>query len=220
MSEPFARIRSALDERLRFARRRADRCSSSRRRACWRFSLYVGTLTKPIADDAQHASQRALAYQREDRTIMPNMQRRCRARSAARALTFAFTTTNASPASRSARGNASTGRFTRTIAAALRASPAVVRLPGGTIVVAPDFAASGASCSRYLAFVLPIGALAVLAAWLIGRAITRRAIAPLQEVAAALRRIAAGDFRAGAVAVGRERLARAHRARTTKSRIA
>ena len=47
---------------------------------------------------------------------------------------------------------------------------------------------------RYLAFVLPIGALAVIAAWLIGRTITRRAIAPLQAVASALRRIAAGDF--------------------------
>ncbi len=65
---------------------------------------------------------------------------------------------------------------------------------GGTIVIAPDFAGFGQLLAHYLEFVLPIGALAVLAAWLIGRAVTRRAITPLRDVAQALRRIAAGNF--------------------------
>ena len=85
-------------------------------------------------------------------------------------------------------------RVTRAAAAFLGLHPAAVSVSGGTIVVAPDLAGFARLLERYLTFVLPIGALAVLAAWLIGRAITRRAIAPLQDVSAALRRIAAGDF--------------------------
>jgi two-component system OmpR family sensor kinase len=86
------------------------------------------------------------------------------------------------------------GRFTRGLAAFLGLHPAVATVPGGTIVVAPDLDGFTRLLGRYLAVVLPIGALAVVAAWLIGRRITRRAIAPLGEVTLALRRIAAGDL--------------------------
>ena len=82
---------------------------------------------------------------------------------------------------------------------------------GGTIVVAPDLDGFARLLGRYLAFVLPIGALAVFAAWLIGRAITRRAIAPLEDVASALRRIAGGDFAPEPLHVDDSQPARAHR---------
>ncbi|MGC2406139.1 MAG: HAMP domain-containing sensor histidine kinase, partial [Candidatus Cybelea sp.] len=82
----------------------------------------------------------------------------------------------------------------RAAAAIFGLRPSVVRVAGGTIVIAPDLAGFTRLLARYLAFVIPIGALAVFAAWLLGRAITRRAIAPLREVALALHRIAAGNF--------------------------
>lgn len=156
------------------------------------FALYVGTLDEAVANEAQHATQRALAYQREDRTLNQYAAELAAEiggpRVGVRIYDDAHHLVGSSP------GNASTGRVTRTIAAALGLRPAIVEVTGGSIVIAPDLAGFGRLLSRYLAFVLPIGALAVLAAWLIGRAITRRAIAPLQDVASALRRIAGGDF--------------------------
>ncbi|MGC1381977.1 MAG: HAMP domain-containing sensor histidine kinase, partial [Candidatus Baltobacteraceae bacterium] len=79
-------------------------------------------------------------------------------------------------------------------AAMLGVRPAVARVNGGSVVAAPDLAGFGRLLARYLAFVTPIGAVAVIIAWWVGRNITRRAIAPLQDVTHALRRIAAGDF--------------------------
>ena len=65
---------------------------------------------------------------------------------------------------------------------------------GGTASIAPDIARFGGFLVWYWSIVFPVGALAILAAWLIGRAITRRAIAPLDDVRLALDRISAGNF--------------------------
>ncbi len=70
-----------------------------------------------------------------------------------------------------------------------------LNVQGGSISIAPDTGKFGALLGWYWSFALPVGAVAILFAWLIGRAITRRAVAPLEEVTTALNRIAAGGER-------------------------
>lgn len=65
---------------------------------------------------------------------------------------------------------------------------------GATASIAPDIARFGGFLAWYWSIVFPVGILAIVAAWLIGRGITRRAIAPLDEVRLALDRISAGNF--------------------------
>jgi two-component system OmpR family sensor kinase len=73
--------------------------------------------------------------------------------------------------------------------------PRFIHIPdGGTIVLSPDFDAFAYLIERYWAIMLPVGLLAVIVAWLVGRSITGRAIQPLGEVSSALHRIAEGDF--------------------------
>ncbi len=69
-----------------------------------------------------------------------------------------------------------------------------VDVDGGSISIAPDIGGFGTLLFWYWSFVIPIGLIAVVLAWLIGRSITRRAVAPLEDVTAALARIAGGDF--------------------------
>jgi two-component system, OmpR family, sensor kinase len=156
------------------------------------FLLYVGTLNEAIAADVQRLTQRALSYERRHEALnlyapalaaeIGGARVGVRVYDGEHRLLAAGGATNAS------------GRFTRAVAAIFGLHPAIVAVAGGTIVVAPDLEGFALLLQRYFAIVVPIGALAVVAAWLIGRAITRRAIAPLQEVSSALRRVAAGDF--------------------------
>jgi signal transduction histidine kinase len=69
-----------------------------------------------------------------------------------------------------------------------------VNVPGGTVTILPDLGGFGTLLLVYWSFVIPIGLIAVVLAWLIGRSITRRAVAPLEDVTHALARIAGGDF--------------------------
>ncbi len=69
-----------------------------------------------------------------------------------------------------------------------------VPVAGGTIVIAPDVDRFGALLLWYWSIMLPIGALAILLAWLAGRRITARAVGPLADVTKSLHVIAAGDF--------------------------
>jgi two-component system, OmpR family, sensor kinase len=83
----------------------------------------------------------------------------------------------------------------RFFAAALALRPRFVGVPGGgTIVLEPDIAGFYHALVRYWERCLPIGVIAVIIAWLAGRAITGRALRPLREVNSALRSIAEGDF--------------------------
>ena len=81
-----------------------------------------------------------------------------------------------------------------------------VSFHGGVVVVDPDLSRFLSLLGWYWSIVLPVGALAVLVAWLVGRAITRRALDPLERVTMALRRIAAGDFQPEPLAGGGEEL--------------
>lgn len=68
-----------------------------------------------------------------------------------------------------------------------------VRFPGGVLIISPDLNRFGAVLGWYWEIMLPVGVLAALIAWLIGRRITARAVGPLRDVTVALSRIAAGE---------------------------
>ncbi|MGH7738058.1 MAG: sensor histidine kinase [Candidatus Tyrphobacter sp.] len=70
----------------------------------------------------------------------------------------------------------------------------VARIAGGAIVAEPNLSRLLSLLLWYWSIVLPIGAIAVVVAWLVGRTLTRRALDPLENVTQALGRIAAGDF--------------------------
>ncbi|HTU71613.1 MAG TPA: HAMP domain-containing sensor histidine kinase [Candidatus Baltobacteraceae bacterium] len=83
----------------------------------------------------------------------------------------------------------------RAIAGLLFLRPRFVGVPhGGTIVLEPDVGDFTHALVHYWERIVPIGVLAVLIAWLAGRAITGRALRPLREVNDALGSIAQGDF--------------------------
>jgi two-component system, OmpR family, sensor kinase len=157
------------------------------------FLLYVGALNEAIGTYAQRATQRASAYERLHEPLSVYAPKLVNEIGGARVHVRAYDSAHRLLAQNVRRDNAG-GRFTRAVATALGLHAAIVPVNGGTIVVAPDLEGFARLLERYLRYVVPIGALAVVAAWLIGRAISRRAIAPLQEVALALRRVAAGDF--------------------------
>jgi len=156
------------------------------------FLLYVGTLNETIAAVGARLTQRAESYQRANEPLNDYAAAIAAAGSGPRVNVRVYDQQHHLIAQSG--GNASPGRFTLATAAVFGLRPSVVPVAGGTIVVAPDLQGFTRLLMRYLLFVLPIGALAVFVAWLVGRAITRRAVAPLEAVAAALRRIAAGDF--------------------------
>ena len=82
----------------------------------------------------------------------------------------------------------------RSVAELMNVHRRVLHVRGGYIILQPDFDAFGHWIARYWSIILPVGVLCVLIAWFVGRAITRRAIAPLADVTDALHGIAEGDF--------------------------
>jgi two-component system, OmpR family, sensor kinase len=157
------------------------------------FLLYVGTLNEAIANDAQRIAQRALAYQRQGKAPRAYAATLAQEISGPRVAVRIYDDQHRLLAANDA-GSAAGNRLTRIAAAVFGLHSAVVHSDGETIVVAPELGRFNRLLARYLAVVLPIGTLAVLLAWLAGRSVTRRAIAPLHAVATALRRIAAGNF--------------------------
>ena len=157
------------------------------------FILYVGTLNDAIGAEAARATQRAGSYGSLHQPLAAYAQQLAGEIGGPRVGVRVYDDQRRLIAS-SSHGSAAAGRLTRAVAAVLGLHPAVVGVQGGTIVVAPDLAGFAHLLTRYLEFVLPIGGLAVLAAWLVGRRITRRAVEPLRDVASALNRIAGGDF--------------------------
>ncbi len=158
------------------------------------FVSYVGALNDSIGNYAQRFGARAAEYRRGGRPLTGYAAALVKEIGGARVHVSVYDSAHRLLA-QSPRRNAMTGaRATRAAAAFLGLRPATVAVDGGTIVVAPDLAGFARLLSGYLEFVLPIGAVAVLVAWLVGRGITRRAVAPLEDVSTALRRIAAGDF--------------------------
>jgi len=157
------------------------------------FVLYVGTLDAGIANEAQRAAARAAVYERLNEPLQ-NYAANLADEIGSRRVGVRVYDLEHRLIAQSRPGLVAPGRFTRVIVALSGLRPAVVNVNGGTVVVIPELAGFARLLATYLAVVVPIGVLAVLVAWLVGRAITRRAIAPLQAVASALHGIAAGDF--------------------------
>lgn len=157
------------------------------------FLLYIGTLNEGIAADAQRASQRALQYEHLNQPLTTYAPALASEVGGARVSVRVYDDRHRLLAA-SKRHGAAAGRFTRAVAAAFGLHDSVVHVSGGSIVVAPELSGFALLLARYWLVVLPIGALAVFVAWLIGRRITQRAVAPLRAVTSALQGVAAGDF--------------------------
>jgi two-component system OmpR family sensor kinase len=67
--------------------------------------------------------------------------------------------------------------------------------PGGLVVVTADLNQLERTLRAYWLWMAPVAVLAVVLAWGAGLVITRQAIAPLEQISAAMRRLADGDFR-------------------------
>ena len=158
------------------------------------FLLYVGTLNEAIANDASRVTERALVHERSHQPLSSYAPALASEIAGPRVAVRIYDDQRRLLATNERANTLGAGRFTRTVAAIFGLRAAFVTLDGGTVVIAPDLAEFARLLERYLIVVIPIGALAVGVAWLIGRAITRRAIAPLEDVASALRCIAGGDF--------------------------
>ena len=76
----------------------------------------------------------------------------------------------------------------------LKLQPLDVDVPGGRIGIMPDPSPLARTIDAFWLAMLPIGAFAIVAAWLLGRYITGQALRPLVETTAALNRFAQGDF--------------------------
>jgi two-component system OmpR family sensor kinase len=87
-----------------------------------------------------------------------------------------------------------TSEFDRIIAAVLNIRSRFVHVPGGTIILQPDFDGFLRLMARYWGIIIPAGIVAVILAWIAARALTRRAVSPLVDVTDALQLIAGGDF--------------------------
>ncbi|HYZ17373.1 MAG TPA: HAMP domain-containing sensor histidine kinase [Candidatus Acidoferrum sp.] len=69
-----------------------------------------------------------------------------------------------------------------------------IPVTGGLIVVTADLSQLDYTLRRYWTLMLPTAALSIALAWLAGFLITRQALTPLTQIAAAMRRFASGDF--------------------------
>jgi two-component system OmpR family sensor kinase len=76
----------------------------------------------------------------------------------------------------------------------MRLEPRQVEFPGGRIGIAPDSGPFFRGISTFWLASLLVGALVVVAAWLLGRYITEQALRPLRETTASLNRFGDGDF--------------------------
>ncbi|HEY1882049.1 MAG TPA: HAMP domain-containing sensor histidine kinase [Candidatus Cybelea sp.] len=157
------------------------------------FLLYAGSLNESIGSAAQRATLRAAAYERKNEALPAYAPALAEEIGGSRVRVLVYDGGHHLLAQGGGR-TPEPGRLSRAAAGLLGLHGSVVDVSGGTVVIAPDLGGFTHLLERYFAFVLPVGGLAVLAAWLIGRTIARRAVAPLEDVAAALRRIAGGDF--------------------------
>lgn len=86
------------------------------------------------------------------------------------------------------------GGFARAFAGVVGLPRARVPVQGGAVLIGADADRFGGVLLWYWEIMLPIGIVAVVLAWLLGRRITSRAVGPLADVTRSLRVIAAGDF--------------------------
>jgi two-component system OmpR family sensor kinase len=167
------------------------------------FLLYAGTLNEAVSNAAERASPQAQAAFAKHESLAQAAPQLAHDVGRGRLNVDIFDENRkrlaGSPAQHDDGNPFGTG-----LARLLGLNRAVVHVPGGTIVISPDMERFDALLLRYWAIVSLVGAIAVVVAWLLGRRITRRAIEPLQEVSAALTRIAQGELTPQLLAGGGE----------------
>jgi two-component system OmpR family sensor kinase len=76
----------------------------------------------------------------------------------------------------------------------LRLQPNIVESGGARVIILPDPTPLAHIINAFWLAMLPIGLFVIVAAWLLGRAITGQALRPLVETTTSLHRFGAGDF--------------------------
>lgn len=159
------------------------------------FFLYTGSLGESISNAAQRASEEVTASQRRHETLAyaaPAIARdvgRGRFRVAIFDSQRRLLAANEPPPRPSAGGD-----FSRAFGSLIGLPRARVPVNGGMVLIEPDLDRFSRVLLWYWSIMIPVGLLAILSAWLIGRRISARAVGPLAEVTKSLRRIAEGDF--------------------------
>jgi hypothetical protein len=138
------------------------------------FLIYVNALNETIGAYAQRVTERAASYERQGESLRAYAPKLVNEIGGARVRVLVYDDAHRLLAQSERRSAIAAGPFTRAAAAFLGLRPSILRVAGGSIVIAPDLAGFARLLGRYLTFVLPIGALAVVGAWLIGRGVTRR----------------------------------------------
>jgi len=154
------------------------------------FFGYATNLNDAVAESADRASQRTAVLEKQGESLAQIAPQLVGDEPHSRVGVTVFNDAHVRLAGRQTRPS----RIAEAIAALLGIHPQAVRITGGTIFAEPDLDGFAGLLGRYWLFILPIGAVAVVVAWLIGWRVTRRAIEPLVDVTDALHTIAAGDF--------------------------
>jgi two-component system OmpR family sensor kinase len=81
------------------------------------------------------------------------------------------------------------------IASLMGLQRARIPVTGGFVSVTADLTQLQRTLQAYWLWMLPVGLVAVVLAWVAGVAITRQALSPLKRISVAMRRFAQGDFR-------------------------
>ena len=159
------------------------------------FVLYSHEINDAVAGASQRASEEAAQYAQAHQTLAQAAPVIARSIGRGRFRIAVFDDNHKLLAENERPEHPNAGRsVAQAIGAAIGLPRARVPVQGGTVFIAADFDRFGQILIWYWSIVLPVGALAVLIAWLIGRRLTARAVGPLADVTQSLQRIAAGDL--------------------------
>ena len=154
------------------------------------FVLFATSYSQAMDSAVDRIQQRVQFYRSQHLTIEQYGPTLVKDESASRYRVLVFDANHKLIAGSTERPNS----LTLATTALLNLRPRHIHVSDGVIELEPDFDGFTRYMRRYWLTITPIGILAVLLAWLAGRAITRRAVRPLADVTDALRAIAEGDF--------------------------
>ncbi len=155
------------------------------------FISYAGSLNDSVDSATARVTQRVVYYQAQHKTLQQYAKSLANDEAHSRIHIGVYDAKRTRLAGNYVDHPDSVGR---SLAELMNVHRRILRVSGGFVVMQPDFDAFGRSIAHYWSIMAPIGAICVLIAWIVGRAITRRAISPLSDVTGALRGIAGGDF--------------------------
>jgi signal transduction histidine kinase len=159
------------------------------------FLLYTGGLSESIAGAAQRVSTEVSASAQRHQTLAQAAPAIVRDVGRGRfRVTIVDTQRRLLAANEPPPRRSFGGTFIGAFGSLIGLPRARVPVAGGMVFIEPDLDRFSQVLRWYWSIMIPVGLVAILIAWLIGRRITARAVGPLAEVTIALRRIAEGDF--------------------------